>query len=342
MTSPLLEVDELSVVFRGRRGAAPVHASDRVSLAVAAGETVGLVGESGSGKSTIGRAVLGLVPVTSGRIRFAEHDITEAGRRERRRLSAELQVVFQDPYSSLNPTRTVGQTLIEPLLVHESLRRSEIEKRVATALERVGLPTDAAGRYPSQFSGGQRQRIAIARALMTEPRLIVCDEPLSALDLSVQAQVLNLLSDLQREHGFSYLFISHDLPLVRYLCDTVIVLYQGQIMERGAAPQVFASPTHPYTRMLIDTVPDPDPRIQRTRPHTVRPAEAEGTATGCPFAARCSFATDICRAERPALRAIDLDGTQTVDVACHHAEEIRRRHGQPLKMPAGDTPPPPR
>ncbi|MEV8634898.1 oligopeptide/dipeptide ABC transporter ATP-binding protein [Streptosporangium sp. NPDC051023] len=324
----LLEVDDLTVEYgqgrRGRRGHAPsLRAVDGVSFDVRPGETVGLVGESGSGKSTVARAVLGLTPVTSGRIRFDGTDITHAGRGLRRTLSARLQMVFQDPYSSLNPARTIGQTLAEPLLVHHGHRSARADARVAAMLERVGLPAKAAERYPSQFSGGQRQRIAIARALMTSAELVVCDEPVSALDLSIQAQTLNLLSELQRELSLSYLFIAHDLPVVRYLSHRVVVLYRGGVMETGPVDLVYERPAHPYTRALLAAVPDPDPRIRAGR-HD-EPVTPQGTsrptAIGCPFAPRCAHAVELCRKERP--RLLPVDGvTGGAAVACHRAAEL--------------------
>jgi peptide/nickel transport system ATP-binding protein len=247
-TDSLLDVRDLTVEFpRGWRRP-PLRAVDDVSFSLAPRETVGLVGESGSGKTTIGRAILGLAPVAEGTIRFSGNDITNASYRHRRDLSTTLQVVFQDPYSSLNPTRTIGQTLAEVLRAHGQPPRSEVRERVRFMLQRVGLPADAAQRYPSHFSGGQRQRVAIARALMKQPQLVICDEPTSALDLSVQAQVLNLLRELQRELELSYLFISHDLAVVRHVSHRIIVLYQARIMEQGDAATVYNAPAHPLTR----------------------------------------------------------------------------------------------
>ena len=261
MTTPksVLEVRDLAVEFAdgGRRR---TRAVDGVTLAVGDGDTLGLVGESGSGKSTIGHAVLGLVRPTSGTICYRGEDITHRSERSRRALSRELQIVFQDPYSSLNPSRTIGSTLAEPLRVHfRSATRANGAERVATVLEDVGLSPDAARRYPAQFSGGQRQRIAIARALIVEPRLIVCDEPTSALDLSVQAQILNLLLALQQRHQLSYLFISHDIDVVRHMAHRIAVLRRGQVVEDGPADAVTARPSHPYTRSLLAAVPVPDP-----------------------------------------------------------------------------------
>ncbi len=267
----LLQVSELTVGYR--HGGRLHRALDQVSLDVRAGETVGVVGESGAGKSTLGRAVLGLVPVTAGTIRFGGQDITRLGRRDRVALAARLQVVFQDPNSSLNPARTVGSSVAEPLLGQHRPRR-EAEGKVAEMLERVGLPGDAAGRYPRQFSGGQKQRIAIARALIVSPELVVCDEALSALDLSVQAQIINLLLELRRELGLAYLFIGHDLAVVRHLADRVVVLRNGQVVERGSAAMVCEQPADPYTKALMAAAPVPDPRQERAR-LTARAAELE-------------------------------------------------------------------
>jgi ABC-type oligopeptide transport system ATPase subunit len=263
-TQPILAVSHLSVEFR-QRHRPTLRAVDDISLDVGIGETLGLVGESGSGKSTIGRAILGLVSPTQGSIVFDGRDVTHASHRERRMLSAQIQVIFQDPFSSLNPSRRVSQTLAEPLIVHRELTRGEISARIRTALEQVGLAADAAELYPAQFSGGQRQRIAIARALMLSPRLVVCDEPTSALDLSVQAQILNLLSDLQRKLSLSYLFITHDLAVVRYLSHRIVVLKRGRVVESGAADRVYRHPAQPYTRALLEALPVPNPDVQRAR-----------------------------------------------------------------------------
>jgi ABC-type oligopeptide transport system ATPase subunit len=262
---PLLEVRDLIVTYTSR-GRAPVTAVDGVSLTIGENETVGLVGESGSGKSTIGRAILGLTPVAGGSITFGGRDITHWSLKRRRTLASELQVVFQDPYSSLNPTRTVGQTLAESL-VHsrEKVSAQQIADRVSTTLQQVGLDAGARLQYPSHFSGGQRQRIAIARALMGRPRLVICDEPTSALDLSVQAQVLNLLNELQSSLKLSYLFVSHDLAVVRHLSKRIIVLRNGAVVEQGDADRIYQRAEHPYTQALLSAAPLPDPRRQRAR-----------------------------------------------------------------------------
>jgi ABC-type oligopeptide transport system ATPase subunit len=262
--SPLLQVKDLRVDFAQGKGQV-FQALKGVSLNIHPGETVGLVGESGSGKTTVGRVILGLTEATSGQVIFDGEDITQASRTRRRILGRDIQVVFQDPYGSLNPARTVGDTLAEPLLSDKSLSPTDIQQRIAEVLQRVGMPTDTAQRYPGQFSGGQRQRIAIARAVIAKPRLIVCDEPVSALDLSVQAQVLNLLKELQQSMGLAMLFISHDLTVVRHVSHRTVVLYRGDIVEQGDAAQVHEHPQHPYTRALLAAAPVPDPLIQRER-----------------------------------------------------------------------------
>lgn len=261
---PLLQVKDLRVDFPQGRGKV-FQALKGVSLDIRAGETVGLVGESGSGKTTLGRVVLGLTPASAGQVLFDGEDITRASRARRRTLGRDIQVVFQDPYGSLNPARTVGDTLAEPLMSDPALSPADVRQRITEVLERVGMPVDTASRYPGQFSGGQRQRIAIARAVIARPRLIVCDEPVSALDLSVQAQVLNLLRELQQGMGLAMLFISHDLTVVRHVSHRTVVLYHGDIVEQGDAAQVHEHPVHPYTRALLAAAPVPDPLIQRRR-----------------------------------------------------------------------------
>ena len=316
---PVLVVDNLVVEYPQRRSIT-LRANDDVSFTVGERETLGVVGESGSGKSTVGRAILGLTPVTSGRIEVAGRVVTRLNQRARRELSADLQAVFQDPNSSLNPTRTIGQSMAEVLLPHGVDRRTA-RARAAEVLELVGLPADAADRYPNRFSGGQRQRIAIARALMARPKLVICDEAVSALDLSVQAQVLNLLATLQRDLGVSYLFISHDLSVVRHVSHRILVLYKGRVMEYGAARRIHERPAHPYTQLLVSAEPIPKPQL--TRPARIdAPAAPFATATpgpeACPFAPRCAHATDVCVRRRPTLQPTG-DG---VSVACHHWREI--------------------
>jgi peptide/nickel transport system ATP-binding protein len=265
MTDSLLDIRDLRVSFP-RKGfrAAPFEVLHGVSLDVARGETLGIVGESGSGKTTIGRAVLGLVPPSGGRISFESADITHVTARDRRKLSRHIEVVFQDPYTSLNPSMTVGDILSEPLVVQGTELRVA-RQRVRTLLDQVGLPSDAHERMPREFSGGQRQRVAIARALAPEPKLIVCDEPVSALDLSNQARVLDLFIDIQRQTGVAYLFISHDLAVVRHISHRVGVVYRGDIVESGSAATVTKTPTHPYTRQLLLAAPVADPVLQEQR-----------------------------------------------------------------------------
>lgn len=258
----LLEVQDLVVEYgRGRKAFRALHG---VSIDVAPGECMGLVGESGSGKSTLGKAILGLAPVTGGSIRFDGRDITALGRAERRALAADVQVVFQDPYGSLNPAMTIGEILTEPLLT-SGLGAAESQRRVREMLDRVRLPEAAMDRYPSEFSGGQRQRVAIARALVRRPRLIVCDEPVSALDLTTQATILDLFIELQRDTGVSYLFVSHDLGVVRRVCHRVAVMYRGEVVETGEGEQITRAPRHPYAERLRLASPVADPVVQRTR-----------------------------------------------------------------------------
>lgn len=261
----LLEVSDLRVTYPGRGfRARPHEVLHGVSLAVGQGETLGVVGESGSGKTTIGRSVLGLAAPSAGTVRFGGHDITHAGRKERRALSRDIQVVFQDPYSSLNPALTIGDILSEPLVV-QGTTPGEARQRVAELLDQVGLPEDAAQRLPREFSGGQRQRVAIARALAPAPRLVVCDEPVSALDLTTQARVLDLLIDIQRRTGVAYLFISHDLAVIRHISHRVSVVHRGDIIETGPAGDITTAPQHPYTQRLLLAAPVADPTEQRRR-----------------------------------------------------------------------------
>ncbi|MER0247277.1 ATP-binding cassette domain-containing protein [Streptomyces sp. HSW2009] len=260
--TPLLQVDDLVVDYR--RGRTTFRALKGVSMTIAPGECVGLVGESGSGKSTLGKAILGLAEVASGRITFDGADITHAKGAARRRLAADLQVVFQDPYGSLDPTLTVGQILAEPLTA-SGTSKADARKAVAEMLEQVKLPADTVTRYPSEFSGGQRQRIAIARALVRRPRLIVCDEPVSALDLTTQSTVIDLFIDIQRETGVSYLFVSHDLGVVRRICHRVSVMYQGECVETGPNETITRNPEHSYTRRLLLASPVADPARQAER-----------------------------------------------------------------------------
>jgi len=262
-TTPVLAVEDVSVQFR--KGRTTFSALDSVSLTIPRATTVGLVGESGSGKSTLAKAVLGLVPIASGHVRLLGQNITHAKARDRRNLGKTLQAVFQDPNTSLNPSFTIRQSLIEPLRAQGMLGDIDVDARVSEVLVAVGMQPDAASRRPGQFSGGQRQRISIARALITSPELVICDEAVSALDLSVQAQVLNLLADLQETRGLSYLFISHDMSVVRHICHEVTVLYRGKVVESGSASLVTNTPAHSYTKTLLLAAPIADPQLQRQR-----------------------------------------------------------------------------
>jgi oligopeptide/dipeptide ABC transporter ATP-binding protein len=298
VSEPLLQVEGLRKVFRGRGRARPVAAVDGVSLALARGETLGLVGESGCGKSTTARCILRLMAPTAGRVRFGGQDVLAAGRVALKALRARMQIVFQNPYASLNARMSVGRMLAEPLAVHGRARGREARRRVGEALERVGLPADAASRYPHEFSGGQRQRIGIARAMMLEPEVVICDEPVSALDVSVQAQLLNLLKDLQESAGVAYLLIAHDLAVVRHVTDRVALMYLGRIVETAPTDAFFAAPRHPYARLLLACVPriDGEPIAL---PDDLPPPAHE--ARGCAFRARCPEAFVRCAEEAPAL-----------------------------------------
>ncbi len=269
-TDPLLRVRNLKTWFPVKRGllrrhVGDVRAVDDVSFDIGHRETLGLVGESGCGKSTVGRSILRLIPATAGSVHFQGTDVLSAPRREMKKLRRQMQIIFQDPVGSLNPRMTVGRIVAEPMLVHRTCDRSEVEDRVAELLGKVGLLPDHAYRYPHEFSGGQRQRIGIARALALSPRFIVCDEPVSALDVSVQSQVLNLLNDLQDEFGLSYLFIAHNLAVVEHFCDRVAVMYLGRIVELADRETLYQNPQHPYTRALLSAAPHPDPRASKRR-----------------------------------------------------------------------------
>ncbi len=262
--SHLLTVRDLDVIYPGRGRHQPFHALKKVNIDVRPGETVGLVGESGSGKTTLGRAVLGLAPVSSGEITYGGRDISHPTVNERRELARSIQVVFQDPYGSLNPVLLVGDTLAEPLIA-QGVGRGEARRRVAELIDQVGLPANSINRYPREFSGGQRQRIAIARALALRPQLIVCDEPVSALDLTTQARILDLFIDIQKDTGVAYLFVSHDLTVVRHISHRVAVMFKGEIVENGFAEQVTDRPEHPYTQRLLMASPVAHPQRQRER-----------------------------------------------------------------------------
>jgi len=358
----LLRADKLVKHFPVRQGlfgraAATVHAVDGVSFELRAGETMALVGESGCGKSTVGRLVLRLLDATAGHVWFDGQELMALPQPQLRAKRRELQMIFQDPYSSLNPRMTVEQTLTEPLALH-GLAPGRHQERAAELLHQVGLAPQYLQRYPHEFSGGQRQRIGIARALAGEPRLIVCDEPVSALDVSIQAQIVNLLQDLQRELGLAYVFIAHDLAVVKHIASHVAVMYLGKIVEYADKPGLFAQPRHPYTQALLSAIPVPEPGARRERmllqgdvPNPIDPP------SGCRFRTRCPYARERCAEEEPLLRG---DGHAT---ACHFWEEIAppqaaavaaetvnerlaqlqaafRGEGNRVSMPTGDEPSP--
>ena len=319
-TAPLVEVTDLRKYFpvRGglfRRVVAQIKAVDGVSLVVNPGQTLGLVGESGCGKSTLGRTILRLQEPTSGAIRFAGEDITRLSRKELLPWRRRMQVVFQDPYGSLSPRRTVAQTVREPLDVHRVGTAAERQSRVAELLDVVGLSPKAAGRYPHEFSGGQRQRVGIARALALNPQFIVADEPVSALDVSVQSQVLNLISRLQRERGIAFLFISHDLAVIQHVSDHIGVMYLGKLVELAPAGELFRTPLHPYTEALLSAVPQVG---RQGRSRIVLSGDVpspRAPPAGCPFHTRCPKVMDACRTTPPALKSPAGNTTRTV--ACH-------------------------
>jgi oligopeptide/dipeptide ABC transporter ATP-binding protein len=304
---PLLEIRDLKVHFALRegllqRGRAVVQAVSGVSLTLARGEVFGLVGESGCGKTTLGRAVVGLAPVLSGEIRFGGENLLGLAGRAARERARRIQLIFQDPYSSLHPRKTVRDLVGVGLKLHGLAHGYEIDERVLAILERVGLGLDHLYRYAHEFSGGQRQRIALARALVLTPELLILDEPTSALDVSVQAQILNLLKELRREFGLTYLFISHNLGVVRYMSQRIGVMYLGRIVEVGATERVFQQPQHPYTRVLLSALPSLDPdRPSRRQVLSGEPPTPINPPPGCPFAPRCPDAQDICSQERPVL-----------------------------------------
>ena len=347
-SAPLLEVRDLRTHFPVKRGLLRrtvgfVRAVDGVSFTIKPRETLGLVGESGCGKSTVGRTILRLIPATSGSVQFDQLDVFAADRSELKALRRQMQIVFQDPVGSLNPRMTIGRILSEPIAVHRIAHGSELEDRVAALLTKVGLSPDYASRYPHEFSGGQRQRIGIARALSLQPRFIVCDEPVSALDVSIQSQILNLLSQLQDELGLSYLFIAHNLAVVEHFCDRVAVMYLGKIVELADRHTLYHDPRHPYTKALLSAAPHPEP--VRVRKRIVLPGEVPSPVnppSGCTFHPRCpltrekadSAAADAveirvqgqnvrvmkkCVAEVPALDAVDGDASHCA--ACWYAQE---------------------
>ena len=335
-TPPLVVVDRLQTLFPIRKGllrrtVGAVRAVDGVSFAIGRGRTLGLVGESGCGKTTVGRSLLRLVKPTAGRVTFAGHDVLAAGGAALRGLRRRMQIVFQDPYGSLNPRMKVRSILEEGLVIHGLGTPGERLERMTRALARTGMPAAALGRYPHEFSGGQRQRIAIARAIVIEPEFLVLDEPISALDVSIQAQVVNLLVELREQLGLTYLFISHDLSVVEYVSDDVAVMYLGRIVEAAASARLYAEPLHPYTLALFSAVPSVDPRRRRQRivlagdvPSPARPP------AGCRFHPRCPLAEAVCRQADPP--ATQLDGHL---VHCHvAARELERSAGDPAAASA--------
>jgi oligopeptide transport system ATP-binding protein len=296
---------ERGMIFRRRIGT--VKAVDGVSLALAQGEILGLVGESGCGKSTLGRSVLRLIPPTEGTVLLAGRNLTRLGSDELREARAGFQMIFQDPYASLNPRMTVFDALAEAMLAHRTIPASELPARVSALLERVGLSPRCLKKYPHEFSGGQRQRIAIARALAVEPKLIIADEPVSALDVSIQSQIINLLFKLSREMGLTMIFISHDLSVVKHISDRIAVMYLGKIVELGPAADVFGHPLHPYTQALVSAVPLPDPRRERQRRRILLPGDPPSPMNppgGCPFHPRCPHAIGKCSQVVPAFETL--------------------------------------
>ena len=337
----LVQTDDLRVWFPIKSGilldrhVGDVKAVDGVSLNIERGETLGLVGESGCGKSTVGRAILRLYEPTGGKVVFDGQDITELGEAELRPLRRRMQMVFQDPFASLNPRHSVGRMVAEPLRVHGLAGRGQARKRVRELLEVVGLPPDAASRYPHEFSGGQRQRIGVARALAVNPDFMVLDEPVSALDVSIQAQIINLLEELQREFDLTYLFIAHDLAVVRHMSDRIAVMYLGAVVEVSPADDLYDNPLHPYTISLLSAVPLPDPVAERERETILLQGDLPSPANppaACRFHTRCPFVQPTrCTEERPELRPF---GDSTHLVACHWAEQIRAGEIAPVEREA--------
>jgi len=324
----LLEVRDLKMYFPITRGViiqrqvGAVKAVDGISMTIKRGETLGLVGESGCGKSTAGRAILQLYKPTSGEVIFEGRDLTKLSSNEMRRTRRDVQMIFQDPYASLNPRMTVGDIISEPIRVHRLRRGGKaVRERVQELLQLVGLNPYFANRYPHEFSGGQRQRIGIARALAVEPDFVVCDEPVSALDVSIQAQVINLLEDLQDQLGLTYLFIAHGLSVVKHISDRVAVMYLGKIVELADSDELYRHPLHPYTQALLSAVPIPDPVIEKKRQRIILEGDVPSPINpppGCRFHTRCPIAIDICRVEEPAF--VDYGGGHYA--ACHRAREV--------------------
>ncbi len=329
MSGTLLSVRDLQVTFDipvpgswPWTPARKLHAVNGVNFELKEGECLGVVGESGSGKSTAARAVIGLAPISGGSVHFNGQDLSKLSPVERRRFGKDIQMVFQDPLAALNPRMTVGDIIAEPLVTHEpKASKREVRQRVQEMMERVGLLPNLANRYPHEFSGGQCQRIGIARALILKPRLLICDEPVSALDVSVQAQVVNLLKELQSELGLSMIFIAHDLSVVKHISDRITVMYLGRLMEEATAKELVANPSHPYTQALISAVPVPDPKIEKQRKRMVIEGELPSPLappSGCVFRTRCPIAVDACAAEVPSR----LQLSESHSVACPRTEFI--------------------
>lgn len=332
---PLLEVKELVKHYPIRGGIIPhsvgtIHAVDGVDFQIFEGETLGLVGESGCGKSTIGKQISGLEIPTSGQVLYRGMDIHQLSSSEMKKIRTEIQMVFQDPYSSLNPKKSIKDILATPMLYHEVCSKEKVTKEIEKLLEMVGLPKNSKDKYPHEFSGGQRQRIGIARALSLNPRLIICDEPVSALDVSIQAQILNLLKSLQKELNLTYLFIGHGLDAVKYISNRIAVMYLGKIVETGSSSDVFAKPVHPYTQALCNAAPIPNPDL-RNRERPILKGEIPSNSvipSGCRFHPRCPYANDSCRIDVPELVAMEFNPDQRV--ACPPMErkfmdEIQKR-----------------
>jgi oligopeptide transport system ATP-binding protein len=327
VTEPLLEVTDLVKHFPIKSGivvdrvVAHVKAVDGVSLTINEGETLGLVGESGCGKSTLSRTILQLITPTSGSVRFRGEELVGRSRRSLRPVRRQMQMIFQDPYASLNPRKRVGQIIGEPMELHGLASGRDVDRRVQELLDRVGLAPEHASRYPHEFSGGQRQRIGIARALALEPKLIIADEPVSALDVSVQAQIVNLLKDLQDELGLSYLFVAHDLGVVRHVSDRVSVMYLGRIVESASASDLYDRPLHPYSNALLSAVPIPDPKLNVERTRLVLEGDVPSPIdppSGCHFHTRCPWSTEVCEADDPRLEELVTDHV----AACHHPQNL--------------------
>ncbi len=333
VNDPILQVKSLKVHFPIKEGllqrqVGQVKAVDDVSFDIFRGETFGLVGESGCGKTTTGRSIVQLIRPTAGSIIFEGDNLTSQDTADIRRARRHFQMVFQDPYASLNPRMNVEAIIGEPLIVHNLARGKAVTKRVAELMDIVGLEPAFMYRYPHEFSGGQRQRIGIARALAANPSFIVCDEPISSLDVSIQAQIVNLLDDLQQEFGLTYLFIAHDLSMVRYISDRIAVMYLGQIMELATHQELYAEPLHPYTVSLLSAVPLPDPKKELTRKRIVLSNEMPSPANppaGCPFHTRCPLVTEVCRTEKPAFTEVRPGHFS----ACHRVDEAGAGTGLP-------------